>query len=554
LVGNSSRALGILANVSYLVSIAISWLTGDETVPDTAADKPISVTITNSTIKAGASAYAIVNNVSTLLGTATQDGTITVLITADPEVVVVATKPNAPTSVAATSNGNQSSTVSWSAPASNGGSAITGYTVTSNDGKTCATANLTCSVTGLADGTAYTFTVTATNAVGISAASSPASASTAGIFAVAFDAKSGSVVTGSTFLTAGTVAEPTAPTRAGYGFAGWSATDGGSVVTMPYAPGVITDITLYAKWNVVSSNNSGGGNSGNSGNAGNSGKAGNTTPVTPAASARPTVPVVKTTGTDAGTVSTSVLPITARPNTPEVKLVKFAVSKADQKFVDKVELVGDKLNIVAAENFSGKRTVIVTITENGVDKTIDIPFVVLPQEVTVPVTTPLSTTKSLIDWKPSPNANKYDVFVNGKKVCSTTASSCEVRQLLGPNAKVEIVANGGDQTKSETTATEFEQPKPIKIAALSGSTKIKTTLSATDRLILDKLISTVQRQGFGTVLISQTSFTKSTQAAAQKRIQAIEDYIQKGVGKLVIDFKITDPTKKTYINNISVQD
>lgn len=144
--------------------------------------------------------------------------------------------------------------------------------------------------------------------------------------------------------------------------------------------------------------------------------------------------------------------------------------------------------------------------------------------------------------------------MNGKKVCSTTASSCEVRQLLGPNAKVEIVANGGDQTKSETTATEFEQPKPIKIAALSGSTKIKTTLSATDRSILDKLIATVQRQGFGTVLISQTSFTKSTQAAAQKRIQAIEDYIQKGVGKLVIDFKITDPTKKTYINNISVQD
>ena len=87
------------------------------------------------------------------------------------------TVPGAPTNVSA-SPYNASAAVTWTAPANNGGLAVSAYTVTAAPGaKTCATNGaLTCTVSGLTNGQAYSFSVVATNTLGNSlpsAASSP---------------------------------------------------------------------------------------------------------------------------------------------------------------------------------------------------------------------------------------------------------------------------------------------------------------------------------------------------------------------------------------------
>jgi hypothetical protein len=84
------------------------------------------------------------------------------------------TVPGAPTISAATA-GDSQVTVSFSAPASDGGSPITSYTVTSSPGGITATGTNAnpIIVTGLTNGTAYTFTVAATNAIGTGPSSAP---------------------------------------------------------------------------------------------------------------------------------------------------------------------------------------------------------------------------------------------------------------------------------------------------------------------------------------------------------------------------------------------
>ena len=74
---------------------------------------------------------------------------------------------------------------------------------------------------------------------------------TANTYVANFNSQGGSPVVASSFVTAGAVSlAPAVPTRRGYTLMGWSATEGGEIVSFPYFPGVIENITLHAKWDI----------------------------------------------------------------------------------------------------------------------------------------------------------------------------------------------------------------------------------------------------------------------------------------------------------------
>ncbi|MCD6024545.1 MAG: hypothetical protein K0Q91_1461 [Fibrobacteria bacterium] len=99
--------------------------------------------------------------VSATVGGNPASDTITIAVSAG-------TPPGAPTSVTGVRASRQV-TLSWVAPVSSGTSAITGYkaVVVGDTAKTCSTTGaLTCTITGLTNGTAYTFQVRASNGAG----------------------------------------------------------------------------------------------------------------------------------------------------------------------------------------------------------------------------------------------------------------------------------------------------------------------------------------------------------------------------------------------------
>ncbi len=82
------------------------------------------------------------------------------------------TVPGSPTHVNATA-GNAAVALTWNAPSSNGGSAITGYVITFSRGSRINLANVTSdTVKGLTNGVTYTFSVAAVNAVGTGSSTS----------------------------------------------------------------------------------------------------------------------------------------------------------------------------------------------------------------------------------------------------------------------------------------------------------------------------------------------------------------------------------------------
>lgn len=92
----------------------------------------------------------------------------------DATPVTVPTQPQQITAV----SGSGGVLVSWQAPVTDGGSAITQYAVTGAPGGSCTTASTSCLITGLVAGKPYSFTVVATSNVGTGLPSSAASAMT----------------------------------------------------------------------------------------------------------------------------------------------------------------------------------------------------------------------------------------------------------------------------------------------------------------------------------------------------------------------------------------
>jgi uncharacterized repeat protein (TIGR02543 family) len=190
------------------------------------------------------------------------------------------TAPAAPQSFAATSGDGQVA-LSWSAPASDGGRAITKYQVSKDNGVNWTDAGLNTShtFTGLTNGTAYTFKVRAVNSVGngaeASAAATPTSTPATAYTVTVNGSYAGT--SGADQYAPGAQVSIHAGSRSNYSFTGWTSPDGVPFANINNATTTFImpakNVTVTANWSYKGSSGSSGGES--------------STPTTPAAPAAP---------------------------------------------------------------------------------------------------------------------------------------------------------------------------------------------------------------------------------------------------------------------------
>jgi hypothetical protein len=184
---------------------------GGTLVVDSSGERPSAGT--NLTIVTGSSVagdFSSVRNAGVAGWKATTVGSTTSI------VAMSTAPPGAPRVGKASLTATGEASVTWSAPASDGGEPVTGYVVAAHPACACKGVTATAgsrdaTVSGLTAGTAYTFTVSALNSVGTGVASSPSNAitprATQGFWLAAAD---GTVFGAGDSVAAGGVAAPSA--------------------------------------------------------------------------------------------------------------------------------------------------------------------------------------------------------------------------------------------------------------------------------------------------------------------------------------------------------
>lgn len=193
--------------------------------------------------------------------------------------------------------------------------------------------------------------------------------------------------------------------------------------------------------------------------------------------------------------------------------------------VTEAEIKTGKVEVQIAPTFSGKTNVEVTYVQNSETKVTVVPFVVPPAQPANASSSPQAMDRSTINWKASPNALSYDVFVREKLECQVKTTSCEVPFIVGPATPIRVVAIGGNETKSEVEPV-FKQERVIPALTVNFATA-SFKLSEAFKQELRDLSVIIAREGFTSLIVYGHTDSRNydNRTLSRNRAQVTRDFL-----------------------------
>ena len=214
--------------------------------------------------------------------------------------------------------------------------------------------------------------------------------------------------------------------------------------------------------------------------------------------------------------------------------------------IEKASATANQLTVFAKSDYSGKTTVVITVNDEARSVDLTVPVTVNPAAVAQGSFTIISALSSSATWQAASGAKSYLLSLDGKEICTSATTSCQIPSLTGPASKVVVKSLGADETSSADKALAFEKPAtPIEITSINFATA-KSTLTKSAKSKLNAFASQVSALGLNTLVIQGHTDSVGgidNQALSNARAQAAAKYLRSKLANVKISVKGFGPNE-----------
>jgi CshA-type fibril repeat protein len=217
---------------------------------------------------------------------------------------------------------------------------------------------------------------------------------------------------------------------------------------------------------------------------------------------------------DPASVQVSGIPAGSRVSVPDAVAGASAVGVRD-----------GVVSVTPRQDFTGTITVPVTVVHGTATVVHDVVVFVHPRPTGVSTWT-LDQRGATVSWTASPTSSvsAYRVFVKGKLVCTTTATSCAYSRLVGPRSQVRVEAVGGGGLVSEATLAPYHFTRCMAVRDVHFGTS-SAELNRGAKRHLRAIAARVRAGGFSHVCLAGHTDSRGTpaynEALSKRRVSAV---------------------------------